>query len=90
MDRGLPTGDQNGDRPGSEAQRNEAVTTSKRVRTYYVYLCNGDIKFVSPATELTCGERYVVISDGECAVASFHRAEVYFASRERISPPILF
>jgi hypothetical protein len=76
--------------PGSEVQRNESVTVSKRVQTYHVYLCNGDIRTVSPGTELTCGQRDVVIFDGECVVASFHRREVYFASRERISPPILF
>jgi hypothetical protein len=76
--------------PGSKAQRHESATASERVPTYHVYLCNGDIRTVRSATELTCGQRDVVISDGNRALASFRRAEVYFVSRERISPPILF
>ena len=74
----------------SEARRDESTTVPNKLRTYYVYLCNGEIRTVSSATSLTCGPTDVVISDGDHAVASFHRPEVYFASHERISPPILF
>ena len=74
----------------AEAQRSESVSVSTRVLTYYVYLCSGDIRTVRPATRLTCGPRDVAIFDGERTVASFHRPDVYFASRERIAPPILF
>ena len=74
----------------SEDKRNESATVSKKLHTYHVYFCDGDIRTVSPATELTCVQTDVVIFDGDSAVASFRRPEVYFASREKFPPPIMF
>ena len=74
----------------SQTLHTESAAVSVGVRGYYVYLCSGDIMTVSPATELICEPQDVVIFDGDCVVARFRRPEVYFVSRKRISPPILF
>jgi len=75
----------------SEAERGEGrAFFSAGVRTLYVYLCNGDVEAVRPAAGLACSQEDLIVFDCAQEVARFPRAEVYLASYDRISPPILF
>ena len=73
-----------------DLQREAPGVVSAGVRTLYVYLCNGDIEAINPAVRLWCSQEHLTIFDGDREVARFRRAEVYFASFSRMSPPVMF
>jgi hypothetical protein len=55
--------------------------------TLYVYLCNGDIEEVTPATGVRMTHDELVVLLGDIPVARFAARDVYFASFEKIAPP---
>jgi hypothetical protein len=57
---------------------------------FYVYLLNGAVERIWPATGIRLTGRELVVVFGEIPVANFPRDEVYFAARERVAPPVLF
>jgi hypothetical protein len=58
--------------------------------TYYVYLIDGTVQEVAPATELRLTDEEVVFCLCDLVVARIPRKEVYFATRCAIAPPVMF
>jgi hypothetical protein len=58
--------------------------------TFFVHLCNGEVVEVAPATRLRLIGQETVIFLGDIVMARFPTADVYFAARDRIAPPVMF
>jgi hypothetical protein len=56
----------------------------------YVYLNCGDVEEVRPADGVMLTERELLVLADDWPVARFARRDVYFATRERIAPPVMF
>jgi hypothetical protein len=60
------------------------------VPVVYVYLCDGRVEEVTPATGVQLTREHVVIVGEDGPIVRFRRADVYFASREAVATPVLF
>ena len=58
--------------------------------TYYVYLVDGTVQEVAPATGLQLTDEEVVFLLCGLVVARLPRKEVYFAARCPMAPPVMF
>lgn len=70
------------------SQAPEAIDTKDF--TYFVYLVDGTVQEVAPATELQLTDEEVVFRLCDLVVARLPRSRVYFASRCTIVPPVMF
>lgn len=62
----------------------------RNLRTLYVYLCNGSVETIGLCTSMKLSDSELVVHVRDDVVRRFRRADVYLASWERVTPPVMF
>jgi hypothetical protein len=71
-------------------ERNAAEVIGPKDFRYYVYLIDGMVNRVGPATGVRLTNTEVLFVLGQLVVTRLPRQEMYFAARQPIAPPVLF
>jgi hypothetical protein len=61
-----------------------------RLRTLYVYLCDGSVEPIGLCNSMDLGDSDLIVRLGDGSTRRFRRADVYFASWVRVTPPVMF
>jgi hypothetical protein len=67
-----------------------AAVPIARLRTLYVYFCDGRIEAIDLCNRMDLNDSNVIVRLGDGSTRKFRRADVYFASWGQVTPPVMF